>query len=213
VRHLRAFDVTHRFGKEPPVLRDVNFELAADGSSVAVIAPSGSGKTTLLALLGGLMPPSEGAVSIAVDGREEPSISHVSWVLQTANFLSRRTTRDNAAIGALARGEPLGQVHARVDEVLERVGLAAAAHKAAALLSGGEAQRLSVARAVASRTPFVLADEPTGQLDRSSSERVAEILFDATRAFRCGLLLVTHDQDLAHRCDRVLQLREGQLCD
>ena len=112
---------------------------------------------------------------------------------------------------ALARGESLTTIRSRLDELLACVNLQAVADKAARFLSGGEAQRLSVARAVASQTPFLLADEPTGHLDKRSSDQVANVLFDATTNFHRGLVLVTHDHDLAKRCDRVLTLSGGKL--
>jgi len=208
---LVADQISHCFSKTQRILSDVDFSIDADGSSVAIVGPSGSGKTTFLSVLGGLLEPSSGSLYIS-DGAQHLSVArHVSWVLQTTNLLPRRSARDNVAMGALARGESLTDVLQRADVVLRQVGLGHAADKPARFLSGGETQRLSVARAVTSRTPFVLADEPTGQLDSRSSDQVAGVLFDTTNAFRCGLVLVTHDHTLADRCDRVLTLSNGSL--
>ncbi len=203
--------VSHRFKSSEMILSDIDFTIDAGGTSVAVVGPSGSGKTTLLSILGGLLVPSSGSVYVREGDRQLAVARQVSWVLQTANLLPRRSARDNAAMAALARGEPLGDVLNRANLVLEQVGLSSVADKPARFLSGGEAQRLSVARAVTSRTPFILADEPTGQLDDRRSDQVADVLFGVTRTFNCGLVLVTHDHALARRCDRVLTLSNGRL--
>ena len=208
---LEAIDLFHRFDKTRDVLRGVSLTVHADTTSTAVVAPSGSGKTTLLAIIGGLLPPTSGEVHVTSGSRSTQVRDQVSWVFQTTGLLSRRSAWDNAAMGASALGRPRQAIQKSVDEALAAVGLADHANERAGNLSGGEAQRLGVARAVATGLPFILADEPTGQLDRANSRLVADALFEAVQVAAGGLVLVTHDPDLASRCDRTLSLVDGTL--
>jgi len=208
---LVASELFHRFDKTREVLRGVSLKVQADNTSTAVVAPSGSGKTTLLAILGGLLPPTSGEVHVEDRGRSMSVRDQVSWVFQTTGLLTRRSARDNAAMGASALGRPRQEIQSSVDEALAAVGLSNHANERAGILSGGEAQRLGVARAVATGLPFILADEPTGQLDRANSRLVADALFEAVQVAAGGLVLVTHDLDLANRCDRTLSLLDGKL--
>ena len=208
---LVASELVHRFDKTRDVLRGVSLTVQADKTSTAVVAPSGSGKTTLLAIIGGLLPPTSGEVHVRSGNRSMSVRDQVSWVFQTTGLLSRRSAWDNAAMGASALGRPRQEIQSSVDEALAAVGLSNHANERAGNLSGGEAQRLGVARAVATGLPFILADEPTGQLDRANSRLVADALFEAVRVAEGGLLLVTHDLDLASRCDRTLSLVDGKL--
>jgi ABC-type lipoprotein export system ATPase subunit len=177
------------------------------GEAVAVIGPSGSGKSTLLALLGGLLAPQDGTV--AVEPLHQPPQGHTSWVLQTMNVLRDRSVIDNVSLGAMADHLPAGQRRNRAQDALQRVGLESRSNDSVRLLSGGEVQRVVIARALASSSRFILADEPTGHLDRRNTERVIEALLDL-RADR-GLLIVTHDEAVSARCDRVYALRDGRL--
>lgn len=211
---LRGVQISHRFGTRV-VLQDVDIEVRADGTTVSIAAPSGSGKSTLLAILGGLLVPTQGSVHIEDEegGNKSRQDSSVSWVLQTPSALGRRSVLDNVALGALASGGSLNSAHLTAGHLLSVVGLEHVANDPSRKLSGGELQRLSIARAMATGRRFILADEPTGQLDASTSSRVADALFDTVAAGALGLILVTHDLGLAGRCDRQLTLVDGRLVD
>jgi ABC-type lipoprotein export system ATPase subunit len=198
------------------VLRDLSFVFPEDHST-AVVGPSGSGKTTLLAITGLLTRPTAGQVAIdgevvATGGRRAAELrtDMFAWVFQTVNVLSNRGVADNAMLGLLARG--LGQPEAEGAAVaaLEVVGLAGMEGRRAASLSGGELQRLCIARAIAARPRFLLADEPTGQLDRAATEQVTHALI-VGRPRGTTLIVVTHDPRVARQCDLVVALQDGQL--
>ena len=178
------------------------------GEAVAVLGPSGTGKTTLLSVLGGMQKPSSGRVE--VDGDPDPR-GWVSWILQTVNVLPYRTVLENTALGALADGVSRSGAIDIAMHRLEQVGLSGMESVPARKLSGGELQRVVIARGLASSRPFMLADEPTGQLDNITTDKVAGFLL-AARAER-GLVVVTHDLSIATRCDRVLRLVDGFLCE
>jgi putative ABC transport system ATP-binding protein/lipoprotein-releasing system ATP-binding protein len=207
---LSARAVGHRIG-DRQLLHRLDLDVAV-GDSVAVVGPSGAGKSTFLAILGGLLAPDEGQVTVtgAPGGRSAVADS-VSWVLQTVNVLSDRSVLHNVALGALSDGLEWDQACELAAPALDLVGLAPFAGRPVRSLSGGEVQRVVIARALVSRRPFVLADEPTGQLDAGTTERVMDSLLAATRTQ--GLLVVTHDMTVAHRCARVLRLHDGRLTD
>ncbi|PFG34649.1 ABC transporter ATP-binding protein [Sanguibacter antarcticus] len=191
------------------VLDGVDLELRP-GQSVAITGPSGSGKTTLLGLCGGLVRPTGGTVTVEDDdGRRSPPDEHVGYVLQTVNVLPRRTALDNAALGALHDGTSWPDALDLAREALPRVGLGGLEDRIARSLSGGELQRVVIARALVGRHPFVLADEPTGQLDRSTSRDVTRTLLEASRD-SC-LVVVTHDEEVARSCEIVLRIDDGHL--
>lgn len=202
--------VTHRYpGATGPVLDGVDLEVE-HGEFLAIFGPSGSGKTTLLSLLGGLLSPDQGRIVFGdPEGRHADPTASCSWVLQTTNMLPERTTLDNAALGAFADG--CGWFHAALiaEARLRAVGLGDRVHHKARLLSGGEVQRLSVARALSSARPVILADEPTGQLDLRSTERVLSVLLD--HRHRRTVVVVTHDEQVAGLCDRVVMVGDGRL--
>lgn len=195
---------SHRHG--PRVLEGVSFS-AEVGESVAIVGPSGSGKTTLLSVVGGLLAPEGGAVRLADCGGDLPLAPNVSWVLQTVNVLADRTVGDNVAVGAFADGLDRAAARARASRALADVGLGGQERRNIRTLSGGEAQRAVIARAVVSRRPLLLADEPTGQLDRETSEAVIDVLLSAASATIA--LVVTHDPMVANRCSRTLELADG----
>lgn len=196
-------------GAAEPVLRGVSFSVGL-GERLAVMGPSGTGKSTLLALLGGVLRPDAGQVSVvASDGTVLRSQDVTSWVLQSVNLLPDRAVLDNARLGALADGAPLYEATERACAALGAVGLTGFEHRSVRDLSGGEAQRVVVARALASRRPFILADEPTGQLDTRSTAVVLDALF--THTLGRGIVVVTHDPDVAARCDTTWHLRTGVL--
>ena len=208
--HLTLEGVTFRYpGTGRPVLDAVDLSIEAGGVT-AVVGPSGSGKTTLLAVLGGLLTPDAGRVALRRPGGEpSPPGPDVSWVLQTVNVLPDRTALENVSLGAHARGLGVDASLTEAGVRLDQVGLGERARTPARLLSGGEVQRVVIARALASHRPIVLADEPTGQLDRATTATVMDSLV-RTAADRC-VVVVTHDPEVAGRCRRVLRLQDGRL--
>ena len=212
MRTLIADRVVHRFGSGPPVLDELGLTIGADGSSTAIMAPSGAGKTTLLSIAGGLLRPSGGEVYVRDEQGTRSSVrNHVAWCFQTTNMLGRRSTLDNTMFAALARGLSFRRAQAAAVMHLERVGLSAKQSQSARTLSGGEAQRLGVARALAGGADFVLADEPTGQLDDQTTEDVMSAVLEAIREASSSALIVTHDRRVAESCDRILHLENGRL--
>lgn len=208
--------VTHAYGRNPPVLDEISLDVER-GDIVAVTGASGSGKTTLLSIMGLLQAPTVGEV--LVDGSPAPSrgaalqrlrSSYFAWVFQTVNVLGRRTALDNVVIGLLARGYTrlLAEKEGRI--ALERVGLGEFWNHPVQDLSGGELQRVCIARALAGDPQVLLADEPTGQLDRSTSLRVMGALMDALPQ-STAVVVASHDPVVAERCRRILELRDGSL--
>lgn len=201
-----------------PVLTGVELAVGP-GESVAVIGESGTGKSTLLHLLGGLDRPTAGEVW----WREQPlsrwtddeltrqRARTVGFVFQFHHLLREFTALENVMIPQLLRGVPPRQARERARDLLARLGLDARRDHKPAQLSGGEQQRVAVARALANDPPVVLADEPTGNLDPRTSERLADLLFEVHRYYNTALVVVTHNVQLARRADRVLQLHNGQL--
>lgn len=215
---LQVGDVSHRYGKGPLVLDHVDV-VVESGEAVALMGPSGSGKTTLLSIMGLLTRPVSG--SVAVDGSRLPRRGRrldvaraelFSWVFQTVNVLGQRTATDNAALGLLARGVPRSRAADRANTALAAVGLADRNRDDVTELSGGELQRVCIARAMAATPRFVLADEPTGQLDHATSELVVDALWEA-RHSDTALVIATHDPMVAERCDRVIRLADGHAVD
>lgn len=191
------------------VLLDALTMIAEAGESVAVVGPSGSGKTTFLALLGGLLRPQLGRILLEQEDTQVSLVDHVSWVLQTVNVLSDRSVLDNVAIGAFADGVDRTIAVERAHKALAAVGLAGAGKRPIRTLSGGEAQRVVIARAAVSERPVLLADEPTGQLDQRTSADVIDALL-ASAANKITVV-VTHDPAIAARCGRTLVLGSGVL--
>ncbi len=198
------------------ILDAVSLEINA-GESVAVVGASGSGKTTLLGILAGLDLPSSGRVFLedaeltALD-EEQRALArgrHVGFVFQSFQLLDSLTALENDMLPAELRGDRTAAVDARV--LLEKVGLGARTHHYPRQLSGGEQQRVAIARAFASNASVLFADEPTGNLDTTTGERVIELLFELNREFGTTLILVTHDERLAARCSRRLVIVGGRL--
>ena len=200
------------------VLRDVDLRIDS-GERVAVAGPSGSGKTTLLLLLAGLALPAEGGV--AVDGVRLDSLDRdaladlrrdrVGIVFQSFHLVPSLNALDNVALPLEIAGR--ADARERAAALLERVGLAARAQHYPSQLSGGEQQRVAIARALVHEPRLLLADEPTGNLDDHTGERVGNLLFELTAEAGATMVLVTHDLDFAERCDRVLRLHDGRLGD
>jgi len=219
---LVARDVVVRYrGGDRDVLDGASFEVRR-GEAVAILGPSGSGKSTLLGVLGGLVRPTSGTVVVdrdrgapgpgaaaaAAAGRALRPADVSAWVLQTTNVLPERSALDNVAVAARTQGLSGPQARRHAAQRLADVGLAERAHACARVLSGGEVQRVVIARALASGRPFVLADEPTGQLDRSTSAAVLDALL--TTSAEAGVVVVTHDPEVAERCDRTVRIRDGR---
>jgi ABC-type lipoprotein export system ATPase subunit len=177
------------------------------------MGPSGSGKTTLLGILGLLFTPSQGGVLLdgaPVSHRRRTALraSAFAWVFQGANVVSHRSALDNAALGLLARGARVREAEEAARAALDAVGIGQLAGKAANTLSGGELQRVCVARAIAARPRFILADEPTGQLDHANTEGVIQALI-GNRPDGAAVVIATHDPEVAAHCDRIVRLRDG----
>jgi putative ABC transport system ATP-binding protein len=198
------------------ILEDVTLGVGA-GESVAIVGPSGSGKSTLLGLLAGLDRPSAGRVRLAgqeLGELDEDALARlrgeqVGFVFQSFQLLPSLTALENVMLPL----ELLGRADARAAgrAVLERVGLAGRLGHYPRQLSGGEQQRVAIARAFAPHPRVLFADEPTGNLDRATGERVADLLFDLNREQGTTLVLVTHDERLAARCDREVHLADGRI--
>lgn len=195
-------------GGARPILSDLSFEVPA-GASAAIVGPSGSGKTTLLSVLGGLLPRQQGSFCCTdADGREHAPADVATWVLQTVSLLPERTVTDNVCLGAYLDGASRETARARAAHALAAVGLSDRALDPAGILSGGEAQRVAIARSLASVRPVILADEPTGQLDASTTAVVLDAFFAlAPRT----IVLITHDEAAAARCDLIWHLADGRL--
>jgi ABC-type lipoprotein export system ATPase subunit len=208
---LELIKVSHAFGSQC-VLKEVTLTVN-DGETVAIRGASGSGKSTLLSILGGALRPTSGRAVVHVDGTQRDPRSTAEafgWVFQTTNAWSRRTVVDNAATGLLALGEPYTVARRTATVMLQRVGILSKATMAANTLSGGELQRLCIARALAPKPRYLLAVEPTGQLDQSTSLEILDVLFDASDQVN-ALVVATHDPLVSERCDRQLQLVDGEL--
>jgi lipoprotein-releasing system ATP-binding protein len=207
-------------GSELVVLRDVDFRLDG-GETLAVVGPSGSGKSTLLHVLGTLERPTAGKVTLGgedIYSLPEADLARlrnqrIGFVFQDSYLLPQYSVIENVLLPALAFPFPSGRGGARQRAValLERVGLAARRRHRPAELSGGERQRAAIARALLNRPALLLCDEPTGSLDHATAAAAADLLFELVRQEGAMLVIATHSRELAARCGRRLQLRDG-LC-
>jgi lipoprotein-releasing system ATP-binding protein len=203
-----------------PVLRDVSL-VVARGESLAIIGPSGSGKSTLLNLMGTLDQPSSGQIWIEEDDinrLDEKQIAalrnrKMGFIFQAHHLLPHCSVLENVLVPTLAGRQkaPASDARARAERLLQRVGLNARIHHRPGQLSGGERQRVAVVRALINRPPLLLADEPTGALDRAAAAELAKLLVELNREEGVTLIVVTHALDLARQMGRVLELKEGQL--
>jgi putative ABC transport system ATP-binding protein len=198
------------------ILSDVSFSIAP-GESVAVVGPSGAGKSTLLALLAGLDLPTQGYVvlnginlgELDEDGRARVRAESVGFVFQSFHLVPSLNALENVMLPLELAGHDNAREASRA--IIERVGLKERWSHYPAQLSGGEKQRVAIARAFATEPAVLFADEPTGNLDSRTGETIMELMFELNRKSSTTLVLVTHDNSLAARCDRVLSLDAGKL--
>jgi lipoprotein-releasing system ATP-binding protein len=205
-------------GEQIRVLRGIDLDVRR-GETVAIVGPSGAGKSTLLHVLGGLDLPTAGSVHLG--GRELSLLEdeelaavrnrYVGFVFQFHHLLRDFTALENVMMPQVIAGVERGQARDRAMALLTQVGLEERVGHRPAKLSGGEQQRVAVARALVNEPPVLLADEPSGNLDRETSERLHDVLFDLVEHHGTALVVVTHNSTLAGRTDRVLELRDGLL--
>jgi putative ABC transport system ATP-binding protein len=188
------------------------------GQFLAIMGPSGSGKSTLLNVLGGIEVPTEGSISVAgtsLVGLDDDALTvlrrRIGFVFQAFNLLPILTAVENVAFPLILGGRPAAEAHTRAREMLGRFGLERRADSFPATLSGGEQQRVSIARALVVDPMFILADEPTGNLDSAATERTVSLLRGLVDETRKTLVVVTHDPWIATQADRVVLLRDGRL--
>ena len=203
-------------GRTLTVLDDINFSIAT-GSTNAIVGPSGSGKTTLLGLCAGLDGASSGAVelngidlgTLGEDKRAQVRNQYVGFIFQNFQLLPTLTALENVMVPLELRGEK--NIKARALDLLDKVGLADRGHHYPSQLSGGEQQRVSLARAFSNSPKILFADEPTGNLDAETSEKVVKLIFDLNREAGTTLVLVTHDLELAAKTHRIIRIKGGKL--
>ena len=198
------------------VLNNINFAVNA-GSTNAIVGPSGSGKTTLLGLCAGLDRSSSGSVelnginlgNLTEDQRAQVRNQYVGFIFQNFQLLPTLTALENVMVPLELRNEK--NIRLRALDLLDKVGLADRGHHYPSQLSGGEQQRVSLARAFSNAPKILFADEPTGNLDAETSEKVVKLIFDLNKEAGTTLILVTHDLELAAKTQRIIRIKGGQL--
>jgi len=202
-------------GGELIILNNINFEVTA-GVSIAIAGASGSGKSTLLGILAGLDVPTSGSIELlgqsifdlTEDGRAHFRAQHVGFIFQSFHLLPHLTALENVMLPLELAGQPARQAAL---SVLEAVGLAHRINHYPATLSGGEQQRVSIARAFIVKPALLFADEPTGSLDVVTGAKIIDLMFNLHQTYGTTLVLVTHDASLAQRCDRTIHIQAGEL--
>ena len=218
--HLSLLNVKHvckAYGKQL-ILKDVSFSIQA-GERVALMGPSGSGKSTLLNLLSGIDRPDSGTIMLSSNDLAKASahtLTHIrrhyiSTIFQFFHLLPTLTASENIEISMQIAGMPAPERKERVAQLLEAVELTSHANALPDTLSGGESQRIAIARALAHRPKLILADEPTGSLDSKSGEKTLDLLKELTEKHQIALFLVTHSPEAAASCSRTLNLHDGSL--
>lgn len=203
-------------GRTLTVLNDINFSVSK-GSTNAIVGPSGSGKTTLLGLCAGLDRPGSGKVelnninlgTLSEDQRAQVRNQYVGFIFQNFQLLPTLTALENVMVPLELRGEK--NIKVRSLELLDKVGLSDRGHHYPAQLSGGEQQRVSLARAFSNSPAILFADEPTGNLDAETAEKVVKLIFDLNKEAGTTLVLVTHDLELAAKTQRIIRIKGGRL--
>ena len=200
------------------VLQGVDLTVAA-GERIAIMGSSGSGKSTLLHILGGLDDPSEGRIQVGGENisvlneraKSELRNNKLGFIYQFHHLLPEFTALENVALPLLIRGESATTAMQEATRLLEKVGLQERLQHKPGELSGGERQRAAIARAMVTRPECILADEPTGNLDEQTAQKVFEVMLELNTEFKVSLLMVTHNANLANRMDAVFDLRDGKL--
>jgi putative ABC transport system ATP-binding protein len=216
---LKAESVTKKVSSPEgtlTILAEVDLQIAA-GETVAIVGASGAGKSTLLALLAGLDEPSAGRVwlngaeltALDEDGRAAVRARHVGFVFQSFHLVPSLTAIENVMLPLELAGLP--NARSAAAEVLAQVNLSPRREHYPRQLSGGEQQRVAIARAFVTRPAVLFADEPTGNLDSVTGERIIELLFDLNKATHTTLVVVTHDEAIARRCSRIIKIEAGRL--
>ena len=214
---LKVSHITKSFG-DLTILKDISFDIE-NGDIVAVVGPSGSGKTTLLQIMGTLDKPDSGSVfydDVEVSRLPDRALSKfrnnsLGFVFQMHQLLPEFTLLENVMMPGLIGNLQKKEVRKRAVELLEEVGLGHRLEHKPTQLSGGECQRGSVARALMNNPKFVLADEPTGNLDSVNSTELTDLFFNLRQRHATSFVIVTHDQQLASRCDRILKISDGKI--
>lgn len=217
ILNLRNVSKTYQSaGRTLTVLDQVNFSVDA-GATLSIVGPSGSGKTTLLGLAAGLDRASTGSIELCgipldtlnEDQRALVRNEHVGFIFQNFQLLPTLTALENVMVPMELRGEK--QVKQRATDLLQKVGLGDRGHHYPAQLSGGEQQRVSLARAFSNQPQILFADEPTGNLDAETSEKIIELIFNLNKEAGTTLILVTHDLDLAGKTGRIIRIKGGKI--
>ena len=204
--------------KRLDILKNINIKIKK-GDLVALLGPSGSGKSTFLHLLALLDKPTKGKISIlgkstsdiSEDKKNEMIRDHISIIFQNNNLLSDFTALENVAIPLIIRNKSYNQAIKEAEKFLKQVNLGHRLKHFPSDLSGGEQQRVAIARALINKPKIILADEPTGNLDGENSQIMMKLLLDYTKKSKTSLVLVTHDTSLAQRCDRIIELNDGNI--